>query len=490
MGLKASVLSGLKWTAGGKIITQLINWALTIIVVRLLQPDDYGLLAMAAVFTSLCLLLNEMGLGAAIIQAKRITENLLRQAFGLILLINILFLIAFLAFAPLISRIFDEPRLIDIVRVFAFQFPIMAFFVIPNSWLTRDMKFRSISVVALIAELSNGVCTFILAWRGYGVWSLVIGSLIRVLVQCIGINMVRPFLKLPSFKFKGFADTAKFGGLISLQRILWYFYSQADVFIIGRILGSTALGYYSIAMHIASLPLQKVGSIINQVGLPAYSKIQSDPELIAHYVLKMSRVMGLIGFPIFFGISSISPELVLIFLGEKWLLSILPLQLLSLIVPLRLLNTSLFPAINGVGRPDVNVKTLLAACVVMPLAFFMGVKWNLTGVSLAWIIGYSLWFIYMLKNVLPVFGLKMIRFSRAISASAMLAGIMCIAIYFIRILMNKLQLGSVYILIILIATGIIIYCGGMYIFFREILFEVTLVFRKKTLFNADTSLGN
>ena len=481
MGLKLDVLSGLKWTAGAKFFTQLINWAFTIFVMRLLQPDDYGLLAMAAVFTSLCLLLNEMGLGTAIIQAKRITDDLLRQVFGMILLINILFLIAFLAFAPLISRIFDEPRLINIVRVFAFQFPIMAFFVIPNSWLTRDMKFRSISVVALIAELSNGVCTFILAWRGYGVWSLVIGSLVRVLVQCIGINMARPFLKLPSFKFKGFADTAKFGGLISLQRILWYFYSQADVFIIGRILGSTILGYYSVAMHIASLPLQKVGSIFSQVGLPAYSKLQDDPGAVSDYVFKVSRLLGVIGFPIFFGISSISPELVTIVLSEKWLPSILPLQLLSLIIPLRALNVSFTPAVNGIGRPDIIANTLGVACVIMPVAFLIGVNWGLTGVSIAWIVGYLVWFIYLLIKVLPVLGLKMKKFFRALYPSFICATTMYASIYACRMVLNYWQFSPIPTLSILISCGVIIYTGQMYIIFKKVCKDCLSMIQKKAI---------
>jgi len=478
VGLKLDVLSGLKWTAGAKFFTQLINWAFTIFVMRLLQPDDYGLLAMAAVFTSLCLLLNEMGLGTAIIQAKRITDDLLRQVFGMILLINILFLIAFLAFAPLISRIFDEPRLINIVRVFAFQFPIMAFFVIPNSWLTRDMKFRSISVVALIAELSNGVCTFILAWRGYGVWSLVIGSLVRVLVQCIGINMARPFLKLPSFKFKGFADTAKFGGLISLQRILWYFYSQADVFIIGRILGSTILGYYSVAMHIASLPIQKVSSILNQVGLPAYSKIQDDKDALSYYTLKATRVIGIVSIPIFFGISSIAAILIPAILGEKWIISIVPLQLLSLVMPLRILSNSLSPAVNGIGRPDINVKTLIVACIIMPISFLIGCQWGLLGVCWAWIISYSLWFIYMLSKVLPIIGLTMKQFFRVLIYPAILSTFMYIIVYLIRLILAHNQINPIISLLILTLAGGIVYLGGMFLFCKQVFFEALNILRK------------
>lgn len=101
MELKGHVLSGLKWTAGVKFFTQIVNWTFTIIVIRLLQPNDYGLLAMATIFTSLCLLLNEMGLGAAIVQARQLTENILRQALGLIILLNSIIVITLFFSRPL-----------------------------------------------------------------------------------------------------------------------------------------------------------------------------------------------------------------------------------------------------------------------------------------------------------------------------------------------------------------------------------------------------
>ncbi|RKX32785.1 MAG: hypothetical protein DRP46_00380 [Candidatus Zixiibacteriota bacterium] len=481
MELKGHVLSGLKWTAGVKFFTQIVNWTFTIIVIRLLQPNDYGLLAMATIFTSLCLLLNEMGLGAAIVQARQLTENILRQALGLIILLNSIIVITLFFFAPFIADIFDEPRLSDITRVLSLQFPIMAYYVVPNSLLIREMKFKSISLVGIFAELSNGICTLTLAWFGFGVWSLVIGTIIRVVVLCIGINIVSPFIRWPSFNFSGFTELAKFGGLISVQRVLWYFYSQADVFIIGRILGSTILGYYSIAMHIASLPLQKVGSIFSQVGLPAYSKLQDDPGAVSDYVFKVSRLLGVIGFPIFFGISSISPELVTIVLSEKWLPSILPLQLLSLIIPLRALNVSFTPAVNGIGRPDIIANTLGVACVIMPVAFLIGVNWGLTGVSIAWIVGYLVWFIYLLIKVLPVLGLKMKKFFRALYPSFICATTMYASIYACRMVLNYWQFSPIPTLSILISCGVIIYTGQMYIIFKKVCKDCLSMIQKKAI---------
>lgn len=472
MELRTEVLSGLRWSAGAKFGTQLISWASTIIVMRLLQPNDYGLMAMAGVFIALCLLLHEMGLGAAIIQAKTLTDTLLKQVFGIVLLLNGFLFVVLLVVSPFIATFFKEPRLTDIIPVLAIQFLIIAFGVIPNARLSRRMNFRAISIVGVVSTLIIAMTTLSLAWLGYGVWALVIGSLVGIVVRIAGLNIVDPFFKWPSFNFSGFADRAKFGGYTSLQGILWYVYSQADVFIVGKILGKTILGYYSVAMNLASLPMQKIGSILHQVGLPAYSQLQDDRKLAASYALKVSRAIAFVAFPVFFGISSVAPELVLLVIGEKWQPAILPLQLLSLVVPLRTLSISLGPAVSGMGRPDISVRNLAVACVLMPIAFLIGVRWGLKGVSLAWIISYSLWFVFMLSQSLPVIGLSMRKFFWAILRPAFFSVAMYGAVYMGRLALDGWQVKAGYSFAILIAIGVTVYATCVLLFYRDACREV------------------
>ncbi len=249
-------------------------------------------------------------------------------------------------------------------------------------------------------------------------------------------------------------------------------YSQADVFIVGKFLGKTALGYYSVAMNLASLPMQKVGGIFQQIGLPAYSKLQDNRELAAKYALKITRVIAFIAFPVFFGISSIAPELVMLLIGGKWILAIMPLQLLSLVVPLRTLSVALGPSITGMGRPEVNAKNLAVACIIMPLAFIIGAQWGLKGVSIAWVISYSLWFVFMLSQSLPVLGLTMRNFFKALLGPAFVAAVMYFTIYITRLGLNNLQINAGFTFAILIIVGIVVYSVGMLLFYREDCLEV------------------
>jgi teichuronic acid exporter len=461
--LKAQVMSGLRWHAGGRLATQLLSWASTIVIFRLLSPADYGLLSMATVFVELGQRLNEMGMAASVIQAKEVSRTMLRQVLGLVVLINGLIFLLLLAATPIIAIYFSEPNLRLIVPVLSTQFLLHAFSVVPRALLVRDMNFRAVSVIDLYVAIAQTIVTFAMAWSGFGVWALVFGSLAGIIVRALGFNIASPFLVRPSFSFAGFGSQAKFGGYLTLSRLLWHIYSQADAFIIGRVLGKSLLGYYSVAMHLAALPMDKVSAMLNQLAFPAYSKIQANKELVATYALRSTHAVAFISFPLFAGMSVLAPEGVRVALGDKWLPAILPLQLLSLVVPFRMIQTMMSTAVNGMGHPEVNVLSLAIACVVMPIAFLIGVQWELKGVSIAWIVGYTAWFFIMLYESLPILGLSMGRFLSALRGPALMSGVMYAAVFAAKLGIQSWGGGPIVSLAASIPFGAVVYLGGMWL---------------------------
>jgi O-antigen/teichoic acid export membrane protein len=161
---------------------------------------------------------------------------------------------------------------------------------------------------------------------------------------------------------------------------------QADSFIAGKWLGKDLLGAYSVAMHLASLPNQRISSLIGQVAFPAFSRVQHDRKMVASYVLLGVRVLSLFSFPIFWGLSSVASEFVQVILGPKWLASTIPLQIISLVMPLRTINTFVPNAIQGLGRFDVALKNVVLSFAIFVLAFTVGVQWGLLGLCLAWLV--------------------------------------------------------------------------------------------------------
>src|SRR5699024_6893038 len=156
------------------------------------------------------------------------------------------------------------------------------------------------------------------------------------------------------------------------SRIFWYFYSRSDVFIIGKFLNSEILGFYAVGLQLASLPLNKVGGMLNQVSLSAYSSVQNDMPVVRSHYFKAIRVLSFISFPIFWVMSCVSPEIVTVILGPKWSNAILPLQILSLVMPIRLLFEASNPPLEAINKPHIATLNVFIVFMLMPPAFFVG----------------------------------------------------------------------------------------------------------------------
>lgn len=450
--LRSSVLSGLRWTAGARIVSQVFTWAMTIFVIRLLAPGDYGLLAMANIFVAFLMLMSEIGLGLSIVQANTVDTHQLKQIFGLIILSNLFLCLLLLITAPFLATFFNEPRLSAVIQALAVQFPLVAITAIPKALLERKMDFRPASLLEAFSAISNGVAVLLLAYFGYGVWALVWGNLVGMTLRAIGFQVMSPFRAWPSFSLTGMRQFVLFGGHVTLARMLWFFYSQVDAFIVGKLLGKELLGLYSVSMHLAGLPVQRVSSVLNQVAMPAFSRVQNDLAAASAHFLKAARVMAFIVFPISWGMSSVAPDLVALVLGQSWAGAVMPLLLLCLIMPLRMLSSMIPAAVQGLGRPDVSVMNQISACIVMPIAFVLGANWGVLGISLAWVIGFPLVLAGNLLRAMPIIGLTTRRLIGSQIGSAISAAGMWAAVELTHIALAKLPLFPRFFILILVGA--------------------------------------
>ncbi len=398
MNLRQKVLSGLRWSAGLRFLGQFITWAITIIVMRLLSPQDYGLMAMAGVIITFLTMVNELGLGAALIQMRELDNSIVRQIFGLLLIINFGLFFLSLYVAPWVASFFSEQRLVPVIRLLSIQFVIASFVIIPQSTIFREMLFKETSIVELVSAISGSLTTLLLALNGWGVWSLIWGSLTLNIFRAFGLNLIKPYFHLPHFSFKRIGQAMSFGAYFTISKILWTFYNQADILIIGKLLGKQLLGIYSVALTLASLPMEKISGIINQVAFPAFAIIHTDTQKVASHFLKSVRIMSLLAFPLLWGISSVAPEVVSLILGEKWSLAIVPLQILSLVIPIRMVSNLMSPTLLGLGRADTNFFNVITASLALPLGFLVGCHWGIIGVSIAWGIIFPIVFLFNLSK--------------------------------------------------------------------------------------------
>ena len=391
--IRHRVLSGLRWTVLARSTMQLITWASTLIVVRLLSPTDYGLLAMATVVAFYLMMLGEMGLTAALVQRRDIDLATQRSIFGALLIAGVLLFALSSALAPLVARHFSEPRIVPMIVMVSAQFLIMPFTVISQAILSKEMRFSALGIAGIVNALVGATVTLIAAYCGAGAYALILGILVSALARAISINISAPFLHRPSFNFSALRSLATFSGFVLAERSLWYWFIQFDTLIVGSFLGAALLGVYSVAKQLAVMPLERFAEVMNTVAMPAYSAVQHDMDIVHQSFLKALRLSALIVIPAFWGLGLVAQDLVHVVLGPKWLATVPVLSLLCAMMPLRALGSLASPAVTSVGRPDVSFKCVIINAIVVIPAVAIGTHWQLRGVAAAWAISYPVAYI-------------------------------------------------------------------------------------------------
>jgi O-antigen/teichoic acid export membrane protein len=471
--LRGTVLRAVLWLGTGTVVGQVVSWLSTIVVIRLLSPTDYGLMAMTAVFTALLTHMSEMGIGSALVQTKELTERATRQIFAWVLLTAASGLTLSFALAPAIAAFYGEPQLVLLVRVLSLNLILMSLYVVPQAMFIRQMDFRVRATVNLWAQIISALVTVAFALRGMGVWSLVAGSLAVHAVTAIIFNVRHGRWTTPLFDFNGSARLVKFGGTLTAGRFLSFLYVEADKIIVGRFLGDAMLGIYSVAVTLAAKPLDRLVPIFTQVSFASYSRIQDEPERVRTHVLTTIRAVALVAFPAFFGMSAVAPMAVPLLLGSKWEPSVLPFQLICLILPLRALAALLPPVALAVGRPGVNLANAAVLASVMPAALLLGVQRGILGVCLVWVAVYPLVFLFTSARTLAVIGIPVGRFWDELRFPIMAAFTMLAAIWMLR---SLITVAPVYSFIAAVLVGATLYASLLLVFKRKESAELRALF--------------
>ena len=391
MTLERQIAAALKWTTASKAIGQILSWVVTLVVLRLLSPDDYGLIALSSVVITNLAAVAELGLGASLVQARDISRGELARTSGALIIVNCGCMLALMLAAPLIAQVFELPQLTDVVRVCSLQFALNALDAVPQSTAYREMRFGWLAKVDLAGALVTSLSTLALAIYGAGVWSLAFGGLAGGVVRTL-LLLTQGTRVVPEFSFLGMSRHLRFGGAVTLGRLLWQLAHQFDVVIIGKLLTQEALGLYAVASQLASMPLQKAMSIVNQVAFPGISRLQDDLPRLRTRLIEAIRLLFLVSIPALWGLSAVSSDMVEVLLGERWLPVAFPLQVMGLVAPLRMLSAILSTATTGVGRADLDLRNTLVLLFVLPVAFLCGVQWGVDGVATAWLVAVPLAF--------------------------------------------------------------------------------------------------
>ncbi len=455
--LAAQVRTAVIWRSGSQIGTQIVSWASTLIVIRLLAPEDYGLFAMAQVMLVLLNTMNGYGLASALIREEEVTEERLRQTLGMLMLLNGgLALIQFLA-APLVAMWFEQPQVAHLLRVQSLLYLCIPFCALSHAILSRKMDFRRPAQVRLIAAIAGAGTALTGALSGWGVWTLVAAPLVMMLAEAIGMTRAARAPIIPSFRFAGAGHIAGFGGVMTATQLFWFVQSQADVMIAGRVLDPHSLGVYTTGLFLAQLLAAKFVPPINEVAFAAYSR---QPDAGAPALLATIRLVMLVALPAYAGLAVVGPVLVPVLLGDHWIDIVPLLPVLSLAMAMMTLQILFAPATNARGVPMAALRINVIGSVVMTCAYFIGSHWGLMGFAWGWVGGMAVLTTVTVMLSGRIIGLRIEGLARAVlpplAAALAMAGGVALALHLLP------QVPDLLALAIAVPLGMVLYIAGLY----------------------------
>ncbi len=378
------LVRGLAWTGAVKWLSQILSWLSTLVVARLLVPEDYGVVAMAAVVLGLITFLNEFGLGAAVVALRNLTKDQIAQIHSLASLFGVSGFLLSCAMAIPTGRFFDAPEVTTIMIAMGAGFIFLSMRSVPSALLEKELRFKFLAFLEGGQSLLATLTTVLLAWSGAGYWALVFGGLVGQIAATSVIWLRHPLpYAWPSWQPLG--EAIRFSSHVLISRISWYVSTNADVFIAGRVLGQAIVGTYSFAGTLANVPQDKVTALLSRVMPAFYSAMQHDAGAMRRYLLILTEGLALITFPLAIGMSLVAQDFVLVVLGEKWQAVVQPLQILASWAALRSVVGLVAPVLYVTGRSKVVMLNSLLCVATYPPAFWIGSHWGAVGLAAAWV---------------------------------------------------------------------------------------------------------
>lgn len=387
MSLKRQTASGVKWLVSASLLEKLIQTATTVVLARLLEPADFGLFALAFVAMRSMNLFRSFGFDTALVQRKNDIEQAARSAFCLITLMGVVIFLVLNAIAPILARFFNNQALEPIIKVLGLIFVLTAISRVPAVLMEKDMRFNKLAVIDVITAVIFTVLAISFAVNHWGVLSLVYAYLLKVFCRTAMIVWAAQWKPRFEFHRKIAAEMLRFGKYRFAESIVGFFSTNTDRIVIGKFLGTTLLGYYTVAFNMAFILGKYVMSKIGRVLFPVFSKVQDDDRDLRRIYLKAISYFSLMSIPFATAVYLFSAEIIRIVYGDKWIAAIPILKILVIASALNILNAAGGPILLAKGKSkETFMLNLIETVVFLPAAVLLISLFKLQGAALALVV--------------------------------------------------------------------------------------------------------
>ncbi len=376
------IVSGVIWSFLERVIAQAVSFVVSIVLARVLSPEDYGVVAILLIFITLADVFVSNGFGTALIQDKDATQEDFSTIFCCSLSVSLLIYAALFFAAPIIASFYKNDTITILMRVLAIRVPISAYNTIQRAYISRNMLFQKFFYVTLIGTTMSAGIGIWLAYNGAGAWALIAQYLSNTIIDSITLSFIvewKPKLALNKQRAK---KLMSYGGRVLAAELIGTFFDQLQSLTIGKVYTATELAYYNKGNQIPSMISANISNSVMTVLFPAIANECSDNNKVKGMTRKSVRMMTYIVFPIMFGLALIAKPMILLLLSDKWEPSIQYMSILAISVAFTLVGNTGLQTIKAVGRSDLLLRIELYKKPVFLALLLLGLHYSVHCVAI------------------------------------------------------------------------------------------------------------
>lgn len=430
---------GVLWTGISRFGTQIVSWASFLLIARLLGPAELGIVAASSAVVGFVSLVSEFGLGSAIIANRELGSEKIGQlaAVSGLLAIAAWAVCALLAWP--VSLLLRVEQLQLVMPVVGVTVALTTFNAVPFAVLRRDMAFRRTSQLEVTKAVTQSLAALGFALAGFGFWSLILadlfatGILAVLLLRFSHVRVRRP-------QWGQLTDALGFSREVLVSRAAWYGYSNADFAVVSRRLGTTQLGDYSMAWTLATLPVEKVATLLWAVMPSVFARVKDNMPELRRYVTLLFETLAFVLMPVCAGIALIADNLVYVVLGKQWVGAIDIIRALALFAVVKSVAPVSSQVLISIGNPRAARNQSLWGLAIMPLSFVIASQWGAVAVALTWTVVYPFLVLFQIAEAAHAVDLHLRDILKRIMPALLGTALMAVVVLGIRMGMERIEL--------------------------------------------------
>lgn len=457
---------GVLWTAVSRFGTQIVSWASFILIARLLGPVELGIVAAAGAVVGFVSLVSEFGLGSAIIAKHELGAEEIGQLAAVSGLLALGAWAVCAAIAWPVSLVLRVEQLKIVLPVVGVTTALTTFNAVPLAVLRREMAFRKASQLEVAKAIVQSLAALALAAAGFGFWSLILaelaatGILAVLLLRFSHVRVRRP-------QWGQLTSALSFSREVLVSRAAWYGYSNADFAVVSRRLGTSALGDYSMAWQLATLPVEKIATLLWAVMPSVLARVKDDLVELRRYVTLLFETLAFILMPVCAGIALIADNLVYVVLGTQWAGAIDIIRALALFAVVKAIAPVSSQVLISIGNPRAARNQSLWGLAVMPISFVIASQWGAVAVALAWTVVYPFLVVFQIAEAARAVELRPSDILKRVMPALLGTALMALVVLAVRTGMARAELFGLPRLVASVAAGAVTYLGFVWLVARD-----------------------